>query len=74
MIMVLLHDIVLLCTWWDDMHYVGLNYYMMKVVDVNEVIFTCYVYVWNVEVCDLMKGLLSMLEVMGFHMYIELVN
>ena len=39
---VLLNEIVLVFTLWDDMHYFGLNDYMMKVDDMNEVVLACY--------------------------------
>ena len=43
---VLFNDIVLVSSLWDDMHYFGFNDYMTKVVNVNEVVLTCYVNVW----------------------------
>ena len=44
-------------------------------IDMNEVVFTyLLMYELNVKVCGLMKSLLSMCEVMGLHMCIELVD
>ena len=57
------------------MHDVGLNEYMMKVFPcLDEVTFTCYVDAWSVKVCGLMKSLLRMYGVMGFHMFIALID
>ena len=57
------------------MHNCGLFDYMMKVVYMNEVVFTyLLVYEMDGKACDLMIGLLSMWEVMGLHMYIALVD
>ena len=57
------------------MRYVGLNDYMMKVVDMKEVVFTYMLtYELDGKTCGLMIGLISMWDVMGLHMYIELVN
>ena len=68
---------VLLYMMWTFpyIHDVGLDDYMMKVLpSFAEVAFTFYVDVWSVKVCGLKKGLLSMCEVMGLHMYIALVH
>ena len=58
------------------MHYVGQNDYMMKVLYyMNEVAFTYLLrYELNVKVWGLMKCLLRMYEVMGFHMFIALAD
>ena len=54
---------------------VCLNDYMMKVFPIlDEVASTCYVDVWSVKVCGLVKGLLSMCEVMDLHMHIEIIE
>ena len=47
---------------------------MMKVVDMNEVVFT-YLLMCELDVnaCGLIKGSLNMCEVMGIHRYIVLV-
>ena len=57
------------------MHDVCLDDYMTKVLpSLGEVVFTCYVDVWSVKVCGLVKGLLSMCEVMDLHMHIEIIE
>ena len=57
------------------MHYVGLDDYMVKVIDMNEVVFTyLLMYELDVKACGLMIGLLSICEVMRLHMYIVLVD
>ena len=57
------------------MYYKGRNYYMMKVVDMNEVVFTyLLMYELDGKTCGLMIGLLTIWGVMGLHMYIELVD
>ena len=58
------------------MHYVCLNEYMRKVVlDMNKVSsFTILMYELDVKACGFMIGLLSMFEVMGFQIYITLVD
>ena len=57
------------------MHYVGLNEYMIKVVDMNDIFFTyMLMYECDVKACGLMIGLLSMWEVMGLDIYIVLVD
>ena len=60
---------------YPDMNNVCPNNYMMKFFPcLGEVAFTCYVDVWSVKVCGLMKGLLSICAIMGIHIYIELVD
>ena len=55
------------------MHNIGVNDYMMKVLpSLDEVVMLMYGL--DVKVCGLMIGLLSMYEVLGLHMYIELVD
>ena len=56
------------------MHYVSFNDYIMKVIDKNEVFHMCYVDVWSLKVCCVIKSLLSMYEFMGRYMYISLVD
>ena len=57
------------------MHYIGLNDYMMKVFDMNDIVFThLLMYELYVKYCGLMIGLLSMCEFMGIHIYIALVK
>ena len=43
---------------YSYMHYVSPNDPMMKIVDINGVLFVCYVDVLSVKVCRLIKGLL----------------
>ena len=75
MYMYLMHDIVLLAYLYDNMHDVGLNCYMIKLLlDIHIVVYTCHVmYELSLNVCGLFVGLLSMCEVMALHMYIALV-
>ena len=85
MFMFLMHDIVVqsscvLMSLYEVfllyMHYVGLIDYMMKVLLglYEESILFMLMQEVNVKTCGLMIGLLSMCEVMGFHMYIKLVD
>ena len=56
------------------MHYVSLNNYMMKIVDIIWVVLMCYLDVWSAKICGLIKGLLRMYGVMGMHMFIAIVD
>ena len=58
------------------MNYVCLNDFMIRsCIDMNEVASTYLVmYEFNVKVCCLMEGFLSMCGVMGFHMCIACVH
>ena len=61
--------------YYSYMHYVDHNAYMMKVVDMNKIFFTCLLmYELDVKACGLMIGLVSIWEVIGLHMYISLVD
>ena len=64
----------MMCSYFYMPH-VSLNDYMMKVVDMNEVVFTyLLMYELDVNVCGLMIYPLSICEVMGLHVYIALVD
>ena len=63
-------------TWcYSYIHYVVLNDNMMKVFEMNEVVFNyLLIYDSDGKACGLIIGLLSMWETIGLHMYIALVD
>ena len=57
------------------MHNCGLFDYMMKVVYMNEVVFTyLFMYEFGGKACGLIIGIQIMCEVMGHHIYIALLD
>ena len=59
---------------YSYMFYVSLNDYILKIVDVNGVVLMCYIDVWSVKVCCLVKSLVSMCQIMGIRIYIALID